>query len=176
MALIDSKYRELVNSVHHHDLQKFKQILCQSDYHPRLCVYSKTKDTLIHVIAQLGFVEFLEFIASQFPEDIKELFECKNVDGKTPLHEAAQFSQTDIITFLLVHNVQVDPIKKADWTPLMLACTKTGKESQKSINMLISKGADLMLQNKVLIYYLCYSHSFYEILIFFLIPYNIYKY
>ena len=116
---------------------------------------------------QLGFVEFLEFIASQFPEDIKELFECKNVDGKTPLHEAAQFSQTDIITFLLVHNVQVDPIKKADWTPLMLACTKTGKESQKSINMLISKGADLMLQNKVLIYYLCYSHSFYEILIFF---------
>ena len=149
MALIDIKYRELINSVHHNDMQKFKEILCQSDYHPRSCVYSKTKDSLIHVIAQLGRVEFLQFIASQFPEDIQELFECKNVDGKTPLHEASQNVQTDIITLLLVHNVQVDPIKRADWTPLMLAATKTGVPAQKSINMLISNGADLTLQNKV---------------------------
>ena len=149
MALIDSKYRELISSVHHNDMQKFKEILCQRDFHPRSCVYSKTKDSLIHIIAQLGRVEFLQLIASQFPEDIQELFECRNVDGKTPLHEAAQNSQTDIINLLLDHNVQVDPIKRADWTPLMLACTKTGPESQKSINTLISNGADLTLQNKV---------------------------
>lgn len=43
---------------------------------------------------------------------------------------------------------QVDALKRADWTPLMLASTRTGEESGKVIKLLLEKGAKLSLVNK----------------------------
>ena len=80
--------------------------------------------------------------------DLK-ILEVPNVDGKTPLHEAAQFSKAEIVRTLLEHNVKVDPLKRADWTPLMLACTKAGPEALEVVKLLLHHDADLNLKNKV---------------------------
>ena len=73
---------------------------------------------------KLGRIKFLDNLIQDFLSlNILGIF---NLDGKTLLHEASQFSQVEIVCLLLQHNVKVDPLKRADWTPLMLACTKTG--------------------------------------------------
>ena len=154
MALVEEKYRNLVNALYHNNLQEFKEELNKSDIHPRWCIYSKTNDSLVHVIVQNGRLDFLQMVLHQFPNDIKELLQCKNADGKTPLHVGAQFAQPKIISILLENDVEIDPIKKADWTPLMLACTKSGDDALQSIDLLVSSGANLNLQNKVVCIYM----------------------
>lgn len=151
MALAEEKYRNLMNSVHLNDLTMFKKELAKTieeteDDCLKNCSYGKTKDHLMHVIAQLGRSEFMIEIIQRCP-DMKILEIC-NSDGKTPLHEAAQFSKVDIVRILLQQNVKIDPIKRADWTPLMLACTKVGPESQSIVQMLLNHSADFNLQNK----------------------------
>ena len=152
MALSEEKYRNLVNSVHLNDLTLFKSELektCENgEYNLQNCHYLKTQDHLMHVIAQLGRFEFLDHII-QISSDMN-ILEVTNIDGKTPLHEASQFSQVEIVRILLEKKVKIDPLKRADWTPLMLACTKAGPGALKVVQMLLSKGADVNLQNKVL--------------------------
>lgn len=72
-------------------------------------------------------------------------FEQANFDGKRPLHEAAQAGQLECVKYLLEQNVKVDSLKRADWTPLMLACAKNNFAV---IKALINAGADPSLQNK----------------------------
>ena len=160
MALAEEKYRNLVNSVHLNDLTKFKSELEKlavedgknAEYHLKNCYYVKTQDHLMHVIAQLGRIEFLDHLIQNFSS--LNILEIYNLDGKTPLHEASQFSQVEIVRLLLQHNVKVDPLKRADWTPLMLACTKTGPGALQIVQMLLGQGADVNLQNKVCLFIL----------------------
>ncbi|CAI8031719.1 Ankyrin repeat domain-containing protein 16, partial [Geodia barretti] len=71
--------------------------------------------------------------------------EHTNTDGKTALHEAAQEGHVDCVRLLLGSGAQVDNLKKADWTPLMLACTK---ENLAVVEELVKNGASLSLVNK----------------------------
>jgi ankyrin repeat protein len=71
--------------------------------------------------------------------------EHTNTDGKTALHEAAQEGHVDCVRLLLGSGAQVDSLKKADWTPLMLACTK---ENLAVVEELVKNGASLSLVNK----------------------------
>lgn len=41
--------------------------------------------------------------------------------------------------------MEIDPLKRADWTPLMLACTKQNEEI---VRILVEHGASLTLRNK----------------------------
>lgn len=150
MALVNEDYRDLMNAVHRKDLDAFKRELSKikncENYHPKHCLYAKTQDNCVHLIAQLGLVDFLLELIKISGSD---LLQVGNVDGKTPLHDAAQFSQFGVSKILLDNGVKVDPLKRADWTPLMLACTKTGEESRQVIQLLISRGANLQCRNKV---------------------------
>merc|ERR1719468_1015217 len=58
----------------------------------------------MHIIAQLGRNDFLHAMI----EHCKEMIEIMNVGGKTPLHDAAQFSQYGIVRILLNHQVNVN--------------------------------------------------------------------
>lgn len=108
-------------------------------------IYNKTGDSILHIAARLGQEDIVSYILSSwFPKQV----DIRNNDCKTPLHEAAQFSQGKIVKILLDNGAQVDAIKRADWTPLMLACTKYGAESYETVQCLLSRCASTELVNK----------------------------
>ena len=118
--MTEKKYREILDSVHHGDLVKFKSEL-SSKISPDFlqlqhCCYAKSQDTVIHMCAKLGRVDFLEYLKDILdPNELVFLVNLGNVDGKTPLHEASQFSQVGAAAFLLNCGAKIDTIKKADW-------------------------------------------------------------
>ena len=72
--------------------------------------------TFQHLVEKLGRDDFLD---------------VRNSEGKTPLHEAAQFARFESVQYLLDHGCDVNALKRADWTPLMLAATRAGEEASK---------------------------------------------
>ncbi|XP_054921702.2 uncharacterized protein [Dermacentor andersoni] len=105
--------------------------------------YEKCGDTLAHVASRCGSLKVLRFIFKEV--NCLTLLESQNHDGKRPLHEAAQSSRLDVVQFLIHQGCQIDPLKRADWTPLMLACTKNHLEV---VQTLVARGANTNLRNK----------------------------
>ncbi|XP_038054135.1 ankyrin repeat domain-containing protein 16-like [Patiria miniata] len=105
--------------------------------------YSRPRsgDRAVHLAARHGHVRVLEFLKAEGAD-----FEAANLDGKRALHEAAASGNGNCVTFLLSSSgVLVDPLKRADWTPLHLACTKADKDV---IKQLIEHKANPRLRNK----------------------------
>lgn len=110
-------------------------------------VYKVSGDSIMHIAAVSGTPTDLQFILNHFNKPT--LINCKNKDDKTPLHEACQFARLDNVKFLLDNNADVNAIKRADWTPLMLTCAKTNLENSVEIaDLLIKNGALVNLCNK----------------------------
>ncbi|XP_040567724.1 ankyrin repeat domain-containing protein 16 isoform X2 [Lepeophtheirus salmonis] len=103
---------------------------------------TKLNDTVLHFASQLGYVRFLISLPKSTPWNIQ------NSEGKTPLHDASQFCQAEVVSFFIKEcKLDPDPIKRADWTPVMLACTKIN--NLKVIQILVEDGnADLSRINK----------------------------
>jgi len=105
-------------------------------------VHHKSGDGLIHILARFGHLKCLIFLL-----DKTEVFvDQRNIEDKTALHEAAQFGQDKAVEILLRKGAQVDSLKRADWTPLMLASTKANNLA--SVKLLLEAGADTRLVNK----------------------------
>ncbi|GIY53309.1 ankyrin repeat domain-containing protein 16 [Caerostris darwini] len=98
-------------------------------------------DTFVHLAALYGCVGVLKY----YYDFKKDIFECRNRDGKTALHIAAQSSQLECVQYLLSCNVCVNALKRSDWTPLMLACTQS---NVKIVREILLYGADLNMINK----------------------------
>lgn len=98
-------------------------------------------DTLLHCAARHGHRDILAYLAETWDMDI----EAANRDYKRPLHEAASMGHRDCVRYLLGRGAVVDCLKKADWTPLMMACTRKNLEV---IQDLVEHGADPLLKNK----------------------------
>ncbi|KAF5901454.1 Rab GDP dissociation inhibitor beta, partial [Clarias magur] len=71
--------------------------------------------------------------------------ELYNNDYKRALHEASSMSQEQCVRYLIERGAKIDCLKKADWTPLMMACTRHNLEV---IKALLDHGADPSVQNK----------------------------
>ncbi len=109
------------------------------------CLAGKTGDCLLHVAARLGSLQPLKAMLAETRGGID--LQVQNLEGKTPLHEASQFRQPDVVSWLLSKDsVSADPIKRGDWTPLMLACTKS--DNLRVVQALVAAGADVRLTNK----------------------------
>lgn len=104
--------------------------------------HKSSGDSVIHLASRFGLLDFV----THFHQHYRIGLELKNLDQKTPLHEAAAGGHVPVVQYLLDYKVDVDPLKKSDWTPLMLACTKADNVSV--IRLLIEKGADVQLVNK----------------------------
>ena len=52
------------------------------------------------------------------------------------------------LNLILILGANVNSLKRADWTPLMLACTKKGLEAHKCIQLLLKAHANLSIRNK----------------------------
>ncbi|XP_008567635.1 PREDICTED: ankyrin repeat domain-containing protein 16 isoform X2 [Galeopterus variegatus] len=98
-------------------------------------------DTLLHCAARHGRLDVLAYLVEAWGLDI----EAANRDYKRPLHEAASMGHGDCVRYLLGRGAAVDCLKKADWTPLMMACTRKNLEV---IQDLVERGANPLLKNK----------------------------
>ncbi|XP_008053608.1 ankyrin repeat domain-containing protein 16 [Carlito syrichta] len=98
-------------------------------------------DTLLHCAARHGRRDVLAYLAEAWGLDI----EAANRDYKRPLHEAASMGHPDCVRYLLGRGAAVDCLKKADWTPLMMACTRKNLEV---VQDLVEHGANPLLKNK----------------------------
>ncbi|CAH2275523.1 ankyrin repeat domain-containing 16 [Pelobates cultripes] len=103
--------------------------------------FGKSRDTLLHYAARHGHLNFLTFLV----DDLGMNVEVLNSDYKRPLHEAASMGYRECVLYLLNKGAQVDCLKKADWTPLMMACTRKNLDVIKD---LIAHKANPMLKNK----------------------------
>ncbi|XP_076178137.1 ankyrin repeat domain-containing protein 16 [Ptiloglossa arizonensis] len=109
--------------------------------------HSTSGDTALHVAAREGHLNVVRYLCLAFKKPDFRV-DVANKDMKRPLHEAAQFVRIDVVKFLIVEGAAVNALKRADWTPLMLACTKTGTEAYECIVALLKAGADPFLRNK----------------------------
>ncbi|NXL53924.1 ANR16 protein, partial [Podilymbus podiceps] len=103
--------------------------------------YGRLGDTLLHHAARFGHRDVLAYLVEALGMDV-EVF---NSDYKRPLHEAASMGHGDCVSYLLERGASVDCLKKADWTPLMMACTRQNLEV---ITALVEHGANPLLKNK----------------------------
>ncbi|XP_077487986.1 ankyrin repeat domain-containing protein 16-like [Amblyomma americanum] len=143
--------QRLLECAQHDDAENLRLTLnqiCGNDTEKRALYlrdvsYEKSGDTLAHVASRYGSLNVLRFLC----EEVKGLaiLESQNFDGKRPLHEAAQSSRLHVVQFLIDQGCHIDPLKRADWTPLMLACTKNDLAV---VQTLVHRGANVRLQNK----------------------------
>ncbi|EZA47517.1 hypothetical protein DMN91_002932 [Ooceraea biroi] len=109
--------------------------------------HSASGDTPLHMAARTGKLNVVKYLCECF--DMPGfVINVTNKDMKRPLHEAAQFAQDDVLKYLLEKGALVDALKRADWTPLMLACTKTGPSACRCIAALLAANANAHLRNK----------------------------
>lgn len=120
------------------------------DIHWTSLKHDKTGDTILHIASRLGHLDIINYILKEYhPPSI----DCRNNDNKTPLHEAAQFARFESVKLLLEHGADVNALKKADWTPLMLACTKIDEieldeNNYRTVEVLVRNGAAINYGNK----------------------------
>nr|CAH7750240.1 unnamed protein product [Callosobruchus chinensis] len=141
-----SDFSKVLKETHSGNIHYLKEFFYKHKLHWTELCYEQTGDTIIHCAARLGFIHIIDFLLTQFSP---KCLDCKNKDDKTALHEAAQFSNSRACEKLLEHGADVNALKRADWTPLMLACTKTYiKDSIRTVQILLKHGALVNCQNK----------------------------
>ncbi|XP_068163381.1 ankyrin repeat domain-containing protein 16 [Antennarius striatus] len=107
----------------------------------RITHFGRSGDTLLHYAARQGHSDIVEYLVGVVGMDV----EVHNNDYKRPLHEAASMGHQSCVRCLLQRGATVDCLKKADWTPLMMSCTRRNLDV---IQELLSHGADPALKNK----------------------------
>ena len=93
---------DLLEALHSGDDDGFDSILNRLEpfWDPNDPVYPRSGDTVIHLVARLGRLRALKSLVTTFGTRLN--FDIPNTkDYKRPLHEAAQFSQHEIISELL---------------------------------------------------------------------------
>ena len=83
----------------------------------------KSGDTIAILAARCGQLDVLKFVYTQcvtrvingVPALPPLALEQADLDGKRPLHEAAQNGHLACLVFLLSRGVNVDSLKRADW-------------------------------------------------------------
>lgn len=108
--------------------------------------YQHSGDTILHYSARIGLVNVVKYLLENYnPKSV----DCKNKDDKTALHEASQFSQFRICEILLNNGASVNALKRGDWTPLMLACTKVNdRASFQTVEILLLHASIVNYKNK----------------------------
>ncbi|XP_033212359.1 ankyrin repeat domain-containing protein 16-like [Belonocnema kinseyi] len=109
--------------------------------------HASSGDSPLHIAAREGNLEIVKSLCSDW-KDQKCTIDVVNLEMKTALHEASQFSRTAVVEYLIEKGANLNSLKRADWTPLMLACTKRGSEANSCVQALLKANADLSIRNK----------------------------
>jgi len=129
------------------ELRRFSEEIGSEEFNRYLHhKHKQSGDSVLHIIARHNQLDMFAWAHQAF-EDQQRCLECVNLDGKTPLHEAASSCNADIVVYILSFDkCNVDPLKRAGWTPLMMAAAKPG--ALKTIKVLVEAGANMNLVNK----------------------------
>ncbi|XP_066998472.2 ankyrin repeat domain-containing protein 16 [Anabrus simplex] len=111
------------------------------------CIQKKSGRTPLHACARAGHFEIMRLLCEEWNTP-KFSLEVSDIHGRTCLHEAAQACFPTMVEYLIRQGAKIDSLKKGDWTPLMLACTKIGKPAVNTIKVLLKSGANIKLSNK----------------------------
>lgn len=71
-------------------------------------------DTILHYASRMHNLPVIDLLV-QYGADI----EAVNEHGRRPIHEA--IDSVDCIAYFIDHKVDVNAMKRGDWTPLMIA-------------------------------------------------------
>ncbi|KAL4658440.1 ankyrin repeat domain-containing protein 16 [Arapaima gigas] len=139
----ENLWKLLARLIQERQLRPFEELLCDLSIRDsiRRKHGGKLGDTLLHIAARHGHCDALRFLVEEVGMDL----ELCNRDYKRALHEAASASHLSCVHFLLTKGARVDCLKKADWTPLMMACTR---RDLGVIKALLDHGANPALKNK----------------------------
>ena len=137
MTSFDEQLRKVVQ---HGDVADLHKLIAQED-NLNWVADKKSGDQVGHFLGRNGKIDMLKLLHGHWGLPL----ESRNIDGKTPLHEAASHNHVQTVEYLLLQGVNVDPLKRAGWSPLMMACAKS---HFKVIKLLVEHGANLQLQNK----------------------------
>ncbi|XP_078091973.1 ankyrin repeat domain-containing protein 16 [Mustelus asterias] len=136
--------KHLIRLIQEGRLSQLKEEMCK-DEGVRAAVlkghFGRSGDTVLHYAARHGHLEILKYLLEELGTNV----ELVNGDYKRALHEAASMGHRECMRYLIAQGARVDCLKKADWTPLMMACTRRNLEVVKD---LIENGANLCLKNK----------------------------
>nr|XP_003706405.1 PREDICTED: ankyrin repeat domain-containing protein 16-like isoform X2 [Megachile rotundata] len=140
--------RDFLNACQNGDLSKVEALVSKHQVQDwTLFRHSTSGDTALHVAAREGHLNIVRYLCEAFDKPNFRI-DVANKDMKRPLHEAAQFARSDVLKYLIEKGATVDCLKRADWTPLMLACTKTGSHAHECIATLLNAKANPFLRNK----------------------------
>jgi len=103
-------------------------------------VHKKSGDSPLMLAARYKRFELVKLLVERGADK-----EHKNLDGKRVLHEASLSGCSQCIEYLLQQGCSVDVLKKADWTPLMLASTQGHLNV---VKILVEFGANISRVNK----------------------------
>ncbi|XP_023343429.1 ankyrin repeat domain-containing protein 16 [Eurytemora carolleeae] len=143
--------KDLLSAAQEGNLKTFSNLLYQFNLNQDLgdfgkIAHKKSGDAILHILARNGHISCLRFLVQEFVGKKFVDLEIRNLDGKTPLHEACQQGEEEFVQELLSLGVQVDQLKRADWTPAMLAVTHPGRLG--ILKLLVKQAANLNIQNK----------------------------
>ncbi|XP_044764144.1 ankyrin repeat domain-containing protein 16-like [Coccinella septempunctata] len=127
------------------ELGSIKLLQKNPDFHWSNVTISSTKETILHIAAQYGHIEIINYLLNQFSP---KMVDVRNTDNKTPLHSAAQFGNFACVRKLVQSGADINALKRSDWTPVMLACTKPEHNYKEIVEYLCEKGAILNFKNK----------------------------
>jgi len=109
--------RNIIKCVQNGDIPGLRRIILSKNEDVDFINVCNTQsgDTVAVLAARYGQLDMLKFVYMQTPGAV----ELANLDGKRPLHEAAQHGQLACVRFLLSCSVDVDSLKRADWCVYM---------------------------------------------------------
>ncbi|XP_051889887.1 ankyrin repeat domain-containing protein 16 isoform X2 [Pristis pectinata] len=140
----EDQVKHLLRLIQEGNLHLLKEEVCKCESVRTAMVkghFGRSGDTALHYAARRGHLEILKYLVEELGADV----ELMNSDYKRALHEAASMGHRECLRYLIARGARVDALKKADWTPLMMACTRKNLEVIKD---LIDSGANLTLKNK----------------------------
>ena len=95
------------------DLELFRQFVSDQFVDQHWCRISNKKsgDNALILAVRNGHLDLLKYLSEHCGFDL----EYANLDGKRPLHEAAQNGHLSCVHYLIKKRAHVDSLKRADW-------------------------------------------------------------